>query len=194
MCIRDREFSVEYAPALTLLYRNSLKQEALPQDWLHASIDPVYKGGNKDRSSAENYRPVSLTSICCKIMVHIIYSNIMNHPQTNKILSDVQHGFRNKRSCESQLLLTTNDFCQFVWTTILLDFSKAFDKVNHHKICAKLHHYGIRGYCLNWIQSFRNKSYSMGALHKKQMCCQRCPKERCWAHFPFWFILTICLP
>ena len=143
-----KEFSVEIAPALTLLYRNSLKQEALPQEWLHASIVPVYKGGNKDRSSVENYRPVSLTSICCKIMEHIIYSNVMNHLQTNNILSDVQHGFRNKRSCESQLLLTTNDFCQFcqfVWTTILLDFSKAFDKVNHHKICAKLHHYyGIR--------------------------------------------------
>ena len=78
--------------------------------------------------------------------------------------------------------------------SILLDFSKAFDKVNHHKICAKLHHYGIRGYCLNWIQSFRNKSYSMGTLHKKQMCCQRCPKERCWAHFPFWFIYINDMP
>ena len=94
-------------------------------------------------------------------MEHIIYSNVMNHLQTNNILSDVQHGFRNKRSCESQLLLTTNDFViglnegQQI-DSILLDFSKAFDKVNHHKLCAKLHHYGIRGYCLNWIQSFHS--------------------------------------
>ena len=87
-----KEFSVEIAPALTLLYRNSLKHEVLPQEWLHASIVPVYKGG-KDRSSAENYGPVSLTLICCKIMEHIIYSNGMNHLQTNNILSDVQTWF-----------------------------------------------------------------------------------------------------
>ena len=69
----------------------------------------------------------------------------MNHLQTNNILSDVQYGNRNKRSCESQLLLTTNDFViglnegQQI-DSILLDFSKAFDKVNHHKLCAQLHH------------------------------------------------------
>ena len=81
----------------------------------------------------------------------------MKHLQTNNILSDVQHGFRNKRSSESQLLLTTNDFViglneGLQIDSILLDFSKASDKVNHHKFCANLHHYGIRGYCLNWIQ------------------------------------------
>ena len=91
-------------------------------------------------------------------MEHIIYRNVMSHLQTNNILSDVQHGFRNQ-SCENQLLLTKNDFViglneEQQIDSILLDFSKAFGKVNHHKLCAKLHQYGIRGYCLNWIQSF----------------------------------------
>jgi hypothetical protein len=103
------EFAVEIAPALTVLCSNSLERGELPNDWLHASIVPVYKGGNKDRSLAENYRPVSLTSICCKIMEHVLYSNIMKHLNDNEILTEVQHGFRENRSCESQLLLTTND-------------------------------------------------------------------------------------
>lgn len=161
-CIPARflnEFSNEIAPALTLLYRNSLSQGTVPSEWLHAFIVPVYKGGNKERSSPENYRPISLTSICCKTMEHIIYSSIMNHLNENDILSDVQHGFRSNRSCETQLLITTHDFVTALnngkqMDSILLDFSKAFDKVNHHKLCNKLDHYGIRGKCLQWIRSF----------------------------------------
>ena len=100
-----KEFNDKITSAFTHLYRNSLKQGTLPKDWLHATIVSVYKGGNKDRSAAENYQPISLTSIGCKIMEHIICSNVMNHLQNNNILTDAQHCFRSKRSCESQLIL-----------------------------------------------------------------------------------------
>ena len=56
------EFSKELAPALHLLYTNSLNKADLPKDWLHARVFSVYKGGNKNRSSLESYRPISLTS------------------------------------------------------------------------------------------------------------------------------------
>jgi hypothetical protein len=56
-----------------------------------------------------NYRPVSLTAICCKLLEHIITSNIRKHLSQNKILHDSQHGFRSKRSCETQLVISIQD-------------------------------------------------------------------------------------
>ena len=75
------------------------------------------------------------------------------------ILCDQQHGFRPKRSCESQLITTINDIAKtldagFQTDVIFLDLSKAFDKVPRHRLCAKLKHYGIRGSILTWIHDF----------------------------------------
>ena len=153
------EFVDELSPALKLIFTASLAQGEVPKGWKHALIVPAYKGGGKCRSSPENYRPISLTSIVCKLMEHILYSKIMSHLSNHKVLSDYQHGFREKRSCETQLLLTTNDFANVLndggqIDSILLDFSKAFDKVDHEKLCHKLDHYGIRGIHLQWITSF----------------------------------------
>ena len=159
-----KEFANEISPALTSIFKVSLNQGTLPADWLHACIVPVYKGGNKNKNLAENYRPVSLTSICCKCLEHIVYSNIMSHLNSNKVLSEYQHGFRENRSCVTQLLTTVNDFARNLndkkqTDSILLDFSKAFDKVNHFKLCLKVAHYGIRGTTLKWIEAFlRNRT------------------------------------
>ena len=112
-----------------------------------------------DRSTAANYRPISLTSVCSKILEHIIHSQIMRHLDIHQILSDQQHGFRKKRSCESQLILTVQDLAAALeeneqMDVILLDFSKAFDKVSYQRLAIKLDHYGIRGNLLQWIKSF----------------------------------------
>ena len=79
--------------------------------------------------------------------------------EQHNILSDSQHGFRRNRSCESQLILTINDLAKGLDNSqqidgILLDFSKTFDKVPRRRLAAKLHHYGVRGKTLSWIQSF----------------------------------------
>ena len=94
-----QEFSKEITPALKLIFFTSLHSEELTQDWLHTRVSPVYKGGNKNRSSPESYRPILLTSICWKTFKHIVYSNIMKHFNQHKVIDDVQHGFRKKRSC-----------------------------------------------------------------------------------------------
>ena len=94
----------EIADALTLLYNACLKQGKVPDDWKHASISPIFKGGNKSRSSPESYRPVSLTSVPCKVMEHVLHSHIMHHLEEFSIITDTQHGFRKKRSCETQLI------------------------------------------------------------------------------------------
>jgi hypothetical protein len=87
-----RETAVEIAPVLTAIFNQSLKCGTLPKDWLTANIAPIFKKGNKNL--AENYRPVSLTCICCKVMEHIICKHILAHLEKYDILTILQHGFR----------------------------------------------------------------------------------------------------
>ena len=120
--------------------------------------------GKSNRSKAVNYRPVSLTCICCKVMEHIICSNLMSHLDRHNILTDFQFGFRKKRSCETQLLITVDQLAKTLddgkqTDCILLDFSKAFDKVSHSRLLLKLAHYGVQGQTLRWVEAFlRNRT------------------------------------
>ena len=152
-----RELLFEIAPTLTLIYKASINQSTLPEDWLKATVVPIYKKG--PRFEPSNYRLVSLTCICCKTLEHIMHSHIMTHLQNNNILSSAQHGFRNKHSCNTQLIETVDDFARALnegsqIDVIALDLSKAFDRVPHKRLLYKLNNYGIRGPILQWIQSF----------------------------------------
>ena len=152
-----KSIAMEVSPWLTLLFSASLHQGRVPSDWKKALVCPVFKKG--DRKNPSNYRLVSLTCICSKVMEHIIYSEIMSHLETHNILSDMQFGFRKRCSAELQLLQTIHDLafglnCKSQTDIILLDFSKAFDRVLHHHLITKLEYYGIRNNILNWIASF----------------------------------------
>jgi len=142
---------------LERIFQASLSTGLVPEDWKQANITPVFKKG--ERFKASNYRPVSLTCICSKLLEHIIVSNIMTHFEKNDILVDCQHGFRSKRSCETQLLNLTQELHNSLEDKeqvdmVVLDFSKAFDKVPHQRLMSKLWNYGIRGNTHRWIQSF----------------------------------------
>ena len=83
----------------------------------------------------------------------------MKHVDHHQILSDCQHGFRARRSCETQLVTLINDLSSSLdrgdqTDMVILDFSKAFDRVPHKRLLRKLHHYGIRGHLHSWITSF----------------------------------------
>ena len=152
-----KELSTETAPALAHIYQTSLNAGTVPDDWKMAHVVPIFKKG--DKCKASNYRPVSLTAICSKVMEHILHSNVIGHFEQHSILTDAQHGFRSKRSCETQLITTIQDLASGMSDghqiyAILLDFAKAFDKVPHQRLLYKLHHYGIRGPTLSWIESF----------------------------------------
>ena len=71
---------------LTHLFQRSLDSSEIPQDWKSALVTPIYKKGN--RCDPQNYRPVSLTSVICKTMEHILISQIMNYLEMNSILCD----------------------------------------------------------------------------------------------------------
>ena len=143
-----KDMADEISPLLTIIFQRSFDCGKVPDDWRSANITPVFKKG--DRFKASNYRPVSLTSLCCKIQEHIITSNILRHLDDNSILTDCQHGFRARRSCETQLLYLAHGLAESIdkrrqMDLIILDFSKAFDRVPHQRLIAKIDHYGIRG-------------------------------------------------
>ena len=154
-----KELAPSIAPILQIIFAKSLKTHQVSEDWKQALISPIYKKGDRDCPS--NYRPISLTCICSKLMEHIVTSSMITHLERHNILYHLQHGFRHGRSCETQILeLTTtlqanlNDRSQT--DLIIMDFSKAFDKVSHPKLLAKLDHYGIRNDALKWISCFLN--------------------------------------
>ena len=141
----------------TILFQTSLNQGIVPDDWKHAIIHPLFKKG--DKTNSENYRPLSMTCIPCKLQEHIIHSTIMGFLDHNNLLTDTQHGFRKNRSCETQLITTVRDFANCLNTSsqvdaVLLDFSKAFDKVDHRLLLKKMEKLGIKGDILAWTSSF----------------------------------------
>lgn len=89
------------------LFQKCLDMGAVPANWKLANVVPVYKSGPKN--CVENYRPVSLTSITCKVMEHVIYSCIMSHLVKHNLLNINQHGFRQGFSCSTQLVEFTHD-------------------------------------------------------------------------------------
>ena len=140
-----------------ILFQQSINLGAIPDDWKSAHIFPLYKKG--DKTAPSNYRPISLTCISCKLLEHIVFSSVTDFFDRHNFLSPFQHGFRQKRSCESQLLTTIKDFSHCLnksgqTDAVLLDFSKAFDKVDHKLLLSKINNAGIHGPLLNWISSF----------------------------------------
>ena len=148
------------APGIALIFQKSLDSSTLPKDWTDANVSPIYKKG--DRQSAENYRPVSLTSVLSKTLEHIVCHTMHKHFDKHNVLTNLNHGFRKGFSCETQLTITVDDLCRNLDKAIqtdvaILDFSKAFDKVPHDKLLFKLDAYGIRGQLQDWIRSFLTK-------------------------------------
>ena len=157
-----KECSNEISPILALIYNESLARGEVPDEWRQANVSPVFKKGEK--YDAANYRPVSLTCICCKTLEHILVSNINKHIALDSILADCQHGFRSQRSCETQLVQFVHDIISNLdgavnrghkqTDLIIMDFAKAFDKVPHRRLLHKLEYYGIRGSTHKWINSW----------------------------------------
>ena len=131
-----KELAHEFAPYLVSIFQRNLDIGKVPKDCRMANVTSIFKKGEKYKPS--NYRPVSLTCICCKIQEHIITSNVIKHLDEHNILTDCQHGFKARRSCETQLLTLADEFVSGIdkkhqQDLIVLDFSKAFDRVPHQQ-------------------------------------------------------------
>ena len=129
----------------------------IPSQWKNAEVRPIFKKG--DKSNPENYRPVSLTSVICKLFEKFIKEALNNHLINNNILSKEQFGFVSGRNTITQLLVTLNDWMHDLDNdncvdAAYMDFRKAFDTVPHQRLITKLKSYNIKGPILNWIISF----------------------------------------
>ena len=143
---------------LSAIFKSSFETGKLPSDWKKANIVPIYKKGPK--TDPANYRPVSLTSVPCKIMEALIKGRLTQFLEKNSVISQQQHGFVTGRSCLTNLLDSLEQ-----WTSALdeghgiyilyLDYRKAFDSVPHHRLVVKLKSYGISGKLLEWLTDFQ---------------------------------------
>ena len=108
---------------------------------------------------AEDYHPVSLTSIVCKLLESVVREALLDHLCCNNLFSNTQFGFIGGCSTILQLLTFLDECVKTLARgdtvdTVYLDFSKAFDTVPHRRLLGKLEAYGIDGFLLSWISSF----------------------------------------
>jgi hypothetical protein len=140
-----------------LLLRLSFESSTLPAAWKEANVTPIYKKGG--RCEPGNYRPVSLTSIVCKLLESIVRDAVLGHLVENDLLSPAQHGFVPNKSCTTNLLecldfITAQLVEGHLVDELLLDYEKAFDTVPHRGIVVKLDAYGVDGKIKSWISEF----------------------------------------
>jgi hypothetical protein len=151
-----KEARAELVRPLTKIFKLSLKEGKIPKQWKEGEITPIFKKG--DRTKPGNYRPVSLTSVLCKMLEGIVRKALLK--QLQKHLSPHQHGFVEGRSCATQLLDTLDNWTRILDTAgtsidaIYLDFAKAFDSVPHRKLLDKLECYRIKDMPLKWLTDF----------------------------------------
>ena len=157
-----KEFADELAPVLCRLFRLILISCTYPSSWKHALVQPVPKKG--DHSNPSNYRPIALTSAVAKVFETWLNSHFIKHLESNNLLSDHQYGFRKARSIGDLLSYLTH-----VWSSSLknfgesfvvaLDISKAFDRVWHKALLAKLPAYGFTPSFCKLISSFLSNRF-----------------------------------
>jgi len=142
---------------LSNIFISSFTTGIVPDKWKEANITPIFKKGDKIEPS--NYRPISLTSIPCKLMERMVRDIMLNHLYKYDSITKEQHGFVKNKSCLTNLLETmdtvTHAFNDGLQTLVVfLDFQKAFDKVCHESLHFKLERLGFSSEIRTWLRSY----------------------------------------
>ena len=142
---------------LSIIFTRSYEEGVVPSDWREANVSPIHKKG--DRNDPGNYRPVSLTSVVCKVMESIVKDRLLTELESRKVLTQCQHGFRAGKSCLTNTLEALEAWTRlldegFGIDVVFLDYRKAFDTVSHTKLLQKLKRMGICGRDVVWIREF----------------------------------------
>ena len=142
---------------LTSLFNFSIQSNIFPSQWKKALVIPIPKTG--DPHKKENYRPISLLPLPGKIMEKLVHTQLTSFLEERDCLSDNQFGFRKQRSTThaiSQLLnqIYTNINRSAITAAIYVDFSKAFNCVQHPILLEKLNKMDLHHNVVTWISSY----------------------------------------
>ena len=180
--------AAEQASALRLMFLPSLTHGCIPPSLKKSSHHPVFKSGTK--TSTFNYRSILLTSTIIKVFERIIRKQVLAFLNRQGHLNNTQHGFRIGRSYLSALLDVFDDLMHMLSgdTTvdmIYLNFSKAFDKVDHGVLMHKLKDLGIAGKLGIWFFQFlTNRAHYVriaGGISKDSPVSSGVPQS--WDHY-----------
>ena len=152
-----KELAGVLSKPITILFRKSLQNRRLPTFWKHSTVSVIFKSGVK--GLAENYRPISLTSILCKMLESIIREHLVDHMLMNALFSDKQYGFIGGRSTALQLLRVFDEWTEAIdqgddIDIIYMDYRKTFDTVPHMRLMEKVKGYGFTENIVAWIEDF----------------------------------------
>ena len=140
-----------------VLSNEVILETALSRAISHPNIIPLFKKGSRNKS--ENYRPVNLTSVICKLLERLIKDHMVDFLAKHKLLNSSQHGFLKARSCLTNMLCFLEEITKWIDVgspvdIIYLDFQKAFDKVPHQRLLLKLKAHGIGDSITDWIEQW----------------------------------------
>lgn len=169
-------------PVITHIFNHSLKTGTFPDEWKKAVVIPVPKV--KNPNSLSDYRPISLLCAISKALEKIVHGQVTRFLNSHNLLDRFQSGFKAGHSTTTALLKVTEDLKvsmdrRLVSLLLLFDFSKAFDRVNHKILLAKLEYLNFDSTALSWFSSYLR--------HRRQ----------CVSHdsaFSGWLVCTIGVP
>ena len=155
--ISTKIFKDAFTILLHQLTHFSISIGIFPTKWKTAKVTPIPKDG--DLSSVNNYRPISLLPVPSKILEHLIQNQLLNNLEANDILDGEQGGFRKGRSTSETTASLLDDIYlnmnnQILTSSVFVNFSKAFDSINHELIFLKLQKIGMSESALNWFKSY----------------------------------------
>ena len=146
--------SNEKCGPLYIIFNSSLLSGNIQNIWKKSIITPLFKKG--EPSDSNNYMPISITYIMCRILERIIYKQLIFYLKSNNLLTKYHYGFISGKDTELQLTKCLKCWYNELNNTkcvdiIYIDFAKAFDVVSHEKLLFKLKSYGISNKIIKWF-------------------------------------------